>query len=486
MIKKIIISHFNNVAAILQNNTIQEIVVTSKTYQVNDIYIGVVQKIFSSINAAFIKLNKHGKSGFIHISDIKHLKRGKNNNYIYDTLSINQTILVQVIKEPSLNKGPRLTANIHLSGKYVVLMPFCNTISISHKIYDENERTYLYALAVLLKPRMMGLLIKQSAQGITENILIQDLDILKKQWFFIQKTAFSRVLPCLIYKDEDLIKKIVRDFYDDSVKKIIIDSKYGLKLLYYYLNKWNCISPITNIKLQFYNQPKCILEKFYIKQAIYYALQPKVKLVSGGYIIIETNEALTVIDVNSGSFNKTDNSKEAILRTNVYAAVEIAQQLKIRNINGVVIIDFIDMHSQRDQLQLLEHFSKLLKSDNAKPQIVQLSELGLVELTRRRRSQSLSEVFGSINDTNNIFVYNAKRNIEEDVIVYKKISALFFKKNFKKSIILNMNFFSPYSIDTSYFFYIDAINTITLFNPKASYIVPLFFYWSLVKFNLVD
>ena len=484
MIKKIIISHFNNVAAILQNNKIQEIVVTSKTYQVNDIYIGVVQKIFSSINAAFIKLNKYGKSGFIHISDIKHLKRSKNNNHIYDILSTNQTVLVQVIKEPSLNKGPRLTANIHLYGKYIVLMPFCNTISISHKIYDENERTYLYALAVLLKPRMMGLLIKQSAQGITESILIQDLDMLKNQWFFIQKTAVSTVLPRLIYKDEDLIKKIIRDFYDDSIKKIVIDSKNGLKLLYYYLNKWNCISPMTNIKLQFYNKHRCILEQFYIKQAIYDALKPKVKLISGGYIIIETNEALTVIDVNSGSFNKTDNSKEAILRTNFYAAIEIAQQLKIRNINGVIIIDFIDMHSQRDQLQLLEHFSKFLKNDNAKPQIVQLSELGLVELTRRRRGQSLSEVFGSIGNTNSIFSYNTKINMEQNMIVYKNISSLFFKKNFKKSIILNMKFFSPHSNEINYFFYIDKVNTIILFNPKANYIVPLFFYWSLVKLHL--
>ena len=485
MIKKIIISHFNNVAAILQNNKIQEIVVTSKTYQVNDIYIGVVQKIFSSINAAFIKLNKYGKSGFIHISDIKHLKRGNSNNQIYDILSINQIILVQVIKEPSLNKGPRLTANIHLYGKYIILIPFCNTISISHKIYDENERTYLYALAVLLKPRMMGLIIKHSAQGISESILIQDLDILKNQWFFIQKTAVSTVFPSLIYQDEDLIKKIVRDFYDDSIKKIIIDSKDGLKLLYYYLNKWNCISPITNIKLQLYNKPKCILEQFYIKQAICNALKPKVRLISGGYIIIETNEALTVIDVNSGSFNKTDNSKEAILRTNFYAAIEIAQQLKIRNINGVIIIDFIDMHSQRDQLQLLEYFSKLLKNDNAKPQIVQLSELGLVELTRRRRGQSLAEVFGNIGNTNSIFVYSPTKNVEQDILVHKNISSLFFKKSFKKSIILKMKFFSPYSIETNYFFYIDKVHTVILFNPKANYMVPLFFYWSLVKLNLV-
>nr|QCI05136.1 ribonuclease E [Centroceras clavulatum] len=494
MIKKIIISHFNNVAAILHNNRIQEIVVTSRTYQLNDIYVGIVQKIFSSINAAFVKLNKYGKSGFIHISDIKNLNRGNNSSHITDFLSINQLILVQVIKEPSLNKGPRLTTNIHLYGKYLVLMPFCNTISISNQVYDDNERAYLYSLAVLLKPSMMGLLIKSVAQGIAENVLMQDLNILKNQWLFIQKTAISLYSPSLIYKDEDLIKKIIRDFYEDSIKKIVIDSKDGLKLLYYYLNKWNCISPLTDIKLQLYNKQECILDKFYIRQAIYDALNPRVKLISGGYIIIDYSEALTVIDVNSGSFNKTDNSKEAVLRTNFYAAIEIAQQLKIRNINGVIIVDFIDMHSQRDQLQLLEHFSKLLKGDDAKPQIVQLSELGLVELTRRRRGQSLQELFSNINniDVNLDFKSSLQLssnllndNIKYSLVVNKNIRSLFFRKQFRKSIVLGMKFFYSYSVESNYFIYIDSINTITLYNPKANYIVPLISYLSLIKLSFI-
>nr|QCI08175.1 ribonuclease E [Pterothamnion crispum] len=496
MVKKIIISHFNNVAAILQNNKIQEIVVISNTYQVNDIYIGTVQKIFSSINAAFIRLGKYGKSGFIHISDIKPLKRGRYINHITDILSINQLILVQVIKEPTLNKGPRLTSNIHLYGKYLVLMPFCNTISISNKIYDQNERTYLYALAVLLKPETMGLLFKPSAKGVPEAALIQDLDILKNQWIFIQKTIIASSFPTLIYKDEDLIKKIVRDFYEEGIKKIIIDSKDGLKLLYYYLNKWNCISPITNIKLQFYNKQECILEQFNIKQTIKEALKPKVKLTSGGYIIIENNEAFTVIDVNSGSFNKTDNSREAILRTNFYAAIEIAQQLKIRNINGVVIVDFIDMHSQRDQLQLLEHFSKLLKFDNAKPQIVQLSELGLVELTRRRRGQSLQEIFGTMNIYENSYLESSfkstvsisRQNLEKRLLVHKNIRSLFFRKQFTKSIILQMKEYKPINkihSEIKYFSCIDRINTVIFFNPKANYIVPLIFYLVFIQSRLI-
>nr|QCI06975.1 ribonuclease E [Haraldiophyllum bonnemaisonii] len=497
MVKKIIISYFNNLAAIIQNNKIEEILVVNHTYQVNDIYIGIVQKIFSSINAAFIKLGKYGKSGFIHLSDMKSLKRTKYLNHITDVLSINQLILVQVVKEPTTNKGPRLTANIHLHGKYIVLMPFCNRISVSHKIYDDNERTYLYSLSVLIKPEMMGLLIKPSAKGISEKILLEDLERLKEQWYFIKKIVMTTSSPTLIYKDEDLIKRIIRDFYEDSIKKIIIDSEDGLRLLSYYLYKWHYIMPMNNTKLQFYDKSECLLDQFNIKKTIKEALNPKVKLLSGGYIVIENYEALTIIDVNSGSFNKSLNSKETILRTNFYAAIEIAYQLRIRNINGVIIIDFIDMYSQMDQLQLLEHLNRLLKIDTAQPQIVQLSELGLVELTRRRRGQSLQEIFGYINfdKLNSKLLLNNKlyfisslnvinANLDKKFLTHKNIRSLFFKKQFLKKIILEYKLFNSFVyLYSKYFTFIDENNSIYLFNPKANYIVPLGFYLKLIKYS---
>nr|QCI05596.1 ribonuclease E [Cryptopleura ramosa] len=495
MVKKIIISYFNNLAAIVYNNKIEEILVVNQNYQVNDIYIGIVQKIFSSINAAFIKLGKYGKSGFIHFSDIKFLKRSKYINHINEILFINQRVLVQVVKEPTVHKGPRLTANIHLHGKYLILMPFCNTISVSHKIHDDNERRYLYSLSILMKPEMMGLLVKSSAKGISENIILRDLDYLKKQWFFIEKAIITKSCPSLIYKDEDLIKRVVRDFYEQSIKKIIVDSEEGLKLLYHYLSKWDCISPISSTELQLYDKSKCILEEFYVKEAIKEALKPKVKLSSGGYIFIENYEALTIIDVNSGSFNKSGNSKETILRTNCYAAIEIAYQMRIRNINGVVIIDFIDMHSQRDQLQLLEHLNRLLKLDNSKPQIVQLSELGLVELTRRRRGQSLKEIFGNIDSKyfnskfylNNSLYLALSTNIysqalDKNLLSNKNIRSLFFNKKFSKNILLEYKFFhSCIYLYNRYFIFIDKTNPVYFFNPKANYIVPLNFYIRHIK-----
>nr|YP_009541636.1 ribonuclease E [Synarthrophyton chejuense]AYR05645.1 ribonuclease E [Synarthrophyton chejuense] len=439
MIKKIVISRFNNIAAIVNNSITQEIITINYEYQVNDIYLGRVNKIFTSINASFINLGHNRKSGFIHINDLKPVKKSYNLSQISDVLSIDQLVLVQVIKEPTLNKGPRLTTNINLFGRYIVLMPFCNTITISRKIYDQNERSYLQALAILLKPATMGLLIRSSACGVDEEILLEDFRFLKQKWYFIQKLAIVTTLPSLLYKDEDIVKKTIRDFYRDNINTIVVDSEDDLKQARYYLQKWSSISSTKKVQLQLFINSESILDKFNINIAIQNALKPKVNLSIGGYLFIETYEALTIIDVNSGSFNKTDNSKEAVLRTNCYAATEIAYQLKIRNINGVIIIDFIDMDSHRDQLQLLEHFNRVLSIDNARPQIIQFSKLGLVELTRRRRAQSLFESFKSTNKDNYSFNINNFLSVQNCVtkqnsLVYKSINALFFNSVFLKTL----------------------------------------------------
>jgi len=406
MQKKIVISNFNNTAAILYNSKIQEIITINHDYQVNDIYLGKIQKIFKSINAAFVDLGNNQQSGFIHLNDLKSLKKNYRFSHISDVLSVNQLILVQIVKEPTLNKGPRLTANLNLFGRYLVLMPFRNTINISRRIYDQNERSYLQALAILLKPATMGLLIRASASGVNEGVLLEDLRILKQHWFFIQKLVILSSTPCLLYKDEDLVKKIIRDFYENNINSIITDSSYSLSRIRYYLNRWSCIQQNSNIKLQVFKQSESI-----------------------------SYEAFTIIDVNSGSFNQTNNSREAILKTNCYAATEVAYQIRVRNINGIIIIDFIDMESHRDQLQLLEHFARVLGCDNAKPQIIQLSKLGLVEITRRRREQSLFELFYNKYKSYNVSSFNSlKPRNKSHNLIYKGINHLFFNTFFGKTI----------------------------------------------------
>ncbi len=441
MLKKIVISRFNNTAAILYNGKIQEIVTVNHLYQVNDIYLGSIHKIFTSINAAFVNLGNDQKSGFMHMSDVKCLKRGQKLTHISSILSVNQLVIVQIIKEPTLSKGPRLTADISLFGKYLVLMPFSNTVNVSSKIYDRNERSYLYALAVLLKPATMGLLVKSSASGVNEEVLLEDLRLLKQQWHFMQKLAIAHSLPLLLYRDEDLVKKVIRDLHCHDIRVIVSDSLQGLCRIRYYLNRWNCKSFNSDLKLQLFTGSESILEKFHIKSAIANALKPKVNLSIGGYLFIESYEAFTLIDVNSGSFNQASNSAENVLKSNCYAATEIAYQLKVRNINGVVLVDFIDMESHKDQLQLLEHFARALSLDRSRPQIIQLSKLGLVELTRRRREQSLFELFYTTHENcdcpEHFFSLDLQQPTSRYDLVNKNINTLFFNTFYYNSIYIS-------------------------------------------------
>ena len=488
MVKKIIISYFNNIAVVLQGTKVQQIILANRMYQLNDIYIGKVHKIFSSINAAFINLGHSRRSGFIHMSDIRNLKRKIQSFRISDILSVNQVLLVQIIKEPTFNKGPRLTANIHLHGKYVVLMPFCSAVLISNLIYDSNERLYLYSLGILIKPKLMGLLLKSSACGVSESLILRDLGSLLQQWYFLQKQFIITHAPALLYKDEDLIQKVIRDLYEKSVSKIVIDSRYVLNLIYYYLKKWSYISPTTRTKIYLYNSHDCILDRFYIKSSIKNALKSKVNLLHGGYLFIQTYEALTVIDVNSGSFNKLNSSKDTVMKVNLYAAIEISYQLRVRNINGVIIIDFIDMSSQKDKLRLIEHFNRLLVDDDCVPRIIQLSELGLLELTRRRKSQTLREVFSR--SSTKSFCYSnkyysrfcnlmpkANYDIRAQSSINQDIRYLFFGKRFSSAVkLINKSSIVSYPLVSKYLYFSNKTNVLRFFYPKANYIVPLELY----------
>lgn len=478
MVQKIIISCFNNAAAIVKKNKIQEFVVISNTYQINDIYLGCIQKIFTNINAAFVQLNHYGKSGFIHVSDTKNYKNLYKYNGILASVSLREILLVQITKEPTQTKGPRLTTNIYLTGCYVVLMPFNNTLCVANQIYDKKERTYLRALGILVKPATMGLLFKESATGITEEKLVQDVISLKKQWNFLQKVAISGKCPSLVYKDTDIVRKILRDSYSYNITNIVIDSRNGFKKLFYSLCVYKRVSNLIKTKIQLY-PTNGILNDFNIKYTILEVLKPRVQLCSGAYIFIESVEALTVIDVNSGSFDQASSSRESILRTNCLAASEIAYQLQIRNINGIIIIDFIDMLQCNDQLTVLKHLDQMLQLDQAKPQIVQLSELGLVELTRRRKGKSLLEIFANRNMS--IFgdiTFNHSRDtacMSKNSNLFN-VNAVFFKKKFTRSLLLKisgLNLFMLWKISINYF---PVIN---------NYLIPVLLYSFLFGKNTV-
>ncbi len=391
MSQQIVIAEQARIAALLTDGQIDELIVAQGQYQIGDIFLGTVENVLPGIDAAFIDIGESEKNGFIHISDLGPLKLKKGIFGITELLEPKQKVLVQVMKEPTGNKGPRLTGNISIPGKYLILQPFGVGVNISRKINTETERSRLKALGVLIKPPSTGLLFRTEAEKIKEELLIEDLENLIQQWELISKDSETTNPPNLIKRDEDFSIKILRDHINSSTKKIIIDSKFGLDKAKDFL-----INNESDLNLEYHNNEvdENILEKYQIFQSIQKALQPRVDLPSGGYIIIEPTEALTVIDVNSGSFTRSANSRQTVLWTNCEAALEISRQLKLRNIGGVIVVDFIDMESRRDQFQLLEHFTSTLKDDSARPQIAQLTELGLVELTRKRQGQNIYELFG--------------------------------------------------------------------------------------------
>jgi len=390
MSQQIIIAERARIAALLTDDRVDELIVAQGQYQIGDIFLGTVENVLPGIDAAFINIGESDKNGFIHVSDLGPLRLKKGILGITELLEPKQKVLVQVMKEPTGSKGPRLTGSISIPGKYLILQPYGQGVNISRKINTETERSRLKALGVLIKPPSTGLLFRTEAEKIKEELLIEDLENLIQQWENIIKVSETSNPPNLIKRDDDFSLKILRDYIKSSTKSIIIDNKYSVERAKDFLINYD-----SNIDIEFHENDlnQHILEKYEIKKTIQKALQPRVDLPSGGYIIIEPTEALTVIDVNSGSFTRSANSRQTVLWTNCEAAVEISRQMKLRNIGGVIVVDFIDMESRRDQFQLLEHFTSAIKDDSARPQIAQLTELGLVELTRKRQGQNIYELF---------------------------------------------------------------------------------------------
>ncbi len=382
MTKKIIISEKDNIAALMEDSKVSEFFVSKGDVLLGDVYLSRVDNILPSIEAAFVDVGMPDRMGFIHADDIQ----GKGN--LKDKVKPNQKLIVQVVKEPTGHKGPRVTTALSLPGRFLVLLPDETGINVSKKITSQKERARLKSIVSLLKPVGVGVIVRTEAQGQTDSEIQEDLEILLEKWNSIVNAADSATPPTLLYRDQDLLYRVIREAADSEVEEIIVDTAFALHRTTQLLQHWN-----MQIKVSMYKGQDPLLVATGVNKEIVNALNTKVNLPLGGYLFIQPTEALTVIDVNSGKFTSSSNQAETILKTNIQAADEIARQLRLRNIGGMVVIDFIDMASRMDKLALLEHFELALEKDKAKPQVGQLSDLGLVELTRHRQGQSLCEIF---------------------------------------------------------------------------------------------
>jgi len=388
MPKKIIIAEQERIAALLSDGRVDKLIVAQGRYQIGDIYLGTIENVLPGIDAAFVNIGASEKNGFIHVTDLGPLKIKQTAASITELLRPSQKVLVQVMKEPTGNKGPRLTGKVSLPGRYLVLQPNGQGVNISRKINTETERNRLKALGVLIKPPGTGLLIRYEAETISEELIIEDLENLLKKWELIQQAAERANPPTLLNRDEDFIHRVLRDHANADLSEVIVETSEASERANKFLEQND-----TKVTVEDLQEGQSLIGHYKVDLAILNALKPRVDLPSGGYIIIEPTEALTVVDVNSGSFTRSANARETVLWTNCEAGIEIARQLKLRNIGGVIIIDFIDMESRRDQLQLLEYFTAALNDDSSRPQISQLTELGLVEMTRKRQGQNIYELF---------------------------------------------------------------------------------------------
>ncbi|MCS7063786.1 MAG: Rne/Rng family ribonuclease [Methylacidiphilales bacterium] len=407
-VKEIIISceRLERRVALLEDGRLEEFVIErdSDRQISGNIYKGRVQNIELGLKAMFIDIGLE-KNAFLHFWDaipaaldsgFEEIQRQAPHsapkritpNDIPNLYPVGSEIIVQVTKGPIGTKGPRVTTNLTLPGRYLVLTPFSNTFGISRKIEDPEERKRLRKiLSSLDVPENMGVILRTVGEGQKARFFVRDLHMLLEQWRKIEAKQKEMKNPGLLLAEPDIIDRTVRDFLTDDIDRIVVDDLDAANRMRETVGK---ISKRSVKKIRFYNEPIPIFEKFNIERQIDSAFRRQVWLPCGGSIVIDETEALVAIDVNTGRNKAQKEMDKTILQTNLEAAEEIARQLRLRNIGGLVVIDFIDMRDRRDQIAVFNRLRECLKRDKAKTNVLPISALGLVEMTRQRAQESIS------------------------------------------------------------------------------------------------
>lgn len=461
--KKILINEdpWQTRVAITQNDELENIYFWSKSTETleRSFFKGMITKVLPGIQTAFVDIGQE-RAGFLHISeidrdlsikklelsepleDIEHQeelpKKIESYNYpdISKILKEGEPILVQVSKEPIHEKGAKLTTCFTLPGRFLVLMPNIPRIGISKKIESKEERQRLKNLLISHLPKNMGAIIRTTCELKNENDIIGDLNYLIESWRNVEK-KFNEAKPKeKVYQDIDLALQVARDYLDSDVEVVIVDNKDLQTRICKFIKN---IMPEFLSKIKYYQGTMALFAKYDIEKQIEQALEKKVYLKSGGSIVIETTEAMTVIDVNTGRYTGQSNMEETILKTNLEAAEEVTTQLRLRNIGGLIVIDFIDMEKPTNKQKLFRYFEKTLKEkDKFQSVLLKISEFGLVQMTRKRSGKTLIQQL--TDPCQNCHALGFTKSIQnESFMILRKIKEELEKRKTGTNIMLTLH-----------------------------------------------
>jgi ribonuclease G len=390
---------------------------------VGDMYLGRIARVLPGIRAAFVDIGmKH--DAFLHFSDIgettkqlqdmigeddsdvdedeeeespqqknNYQKNNKNRDSGVPHLHKGQDIIVQITKEPVNNKGVRVTSSVSLPGRFCVLLPFDNKIGVSKRISDFKERRRLRHIARSILPKNYGLIIRTVARNQKEEMLKEDLSNLLKTWEEIETTVKSEEPPSLVYQDLSTTSSVIRDLFTPDVSKVFIDSKKLFRQIKEYVH---LVQPSLADKIESYKSHLPIFDAFKIEEQIKVLMGRRVTLPSGGYLIIEHTEAMVVIDVNSGRYAKSKEQEQNSLKTDLEASREIARQLRLRDIGGIIVVDFIDLEEEKNRKKIYDELKKEFRKDRAKVSVLPMSDFGLVQITRQRIRQNIMQAMKEV------------------------------------------------------------------------------------------
>jgi ribonuclease G len=384
-------------AALVENGVLQEVLIerASRRGLISNIYKGRVSRVLPGMQAAFVDVGLE-RTAFLHASDIVRNpsdevpdRDGEPN--IRDVVSEGGALLVQVLKDPLGTKGARLTTHITIPSRYLVMLPNGSGIGVSARIEDEKERNRLRSLmdSIIAPPTKAGYIVRTAAEGASLDALRADMLFLQKLWEAIEESAATARPGSLVYEDLPLPLRVLRDLLGPEVDSVRVDSEREYRRMKDFVSRF---MPHLSGKIELYAEARPLFDLYGIEDEIDRALKRKVALKSGGYLIFDQTEAMTTIDVNTGGYVGHRNLEETIFRTNLEAAVAIARQLRLRNLGGIIIIDFIDMAEEEHRTQVLQALIARLAGDHAKTQIMNVSPLGLVEMTRKRTRESLEHM----------------------------------------------------------------------------------------------